>query len=70
MSFEVLLETGIVVYFSMLVGSAFQSVGPSTLKDLAAKVFLLVFGTSSLVLSFSDCNPCLVGLVYSIILVW
>ena len=52
----------------MFIGSAFQSVGPSMLKDLAAKVFLLVFGTSSLVSSFPDHNPGLADFVYSIIL--
>ena len=53
----------------MFVGSAFQNVVPSTLKDLATKVFLLVLGTSGIVSSFSDRNPGLVGFVYSIILV-
>ena len=47
-------------------GSLFQSSGPSTLNDRAAKVFLLVFGTSSLVVSFSDLSPflnCVVCLI-------
>ena len=47
----------------MCSGSWFQSVGPLTLKGLAAKVGLLVLGTSSCLISCSDLRSCLLGLL-------
>ena len=43
-------------------GRLFQRVGPSTLNDLDAKVFFVVLGISSLLVSSSERSPLLLGM--------
>ena len=43
----------------MVLGRSFHGLGPATLNDLSANVFLLVKGTQRRVLSQVDCRPIL-----------